>query len=178
VIRRIVKKGVKVAKAARTAANGFVKGPQGPGFGVAEYEDFHKIRLEAAEQDRREGVAAEPGDDLGDIADGTLEISAEDLRILLEIEEAEDRPTLLDVREDHEWRTGHLPDAVHVPLGTLEGRLGELPADRAVVVYCATGMRSIDASYILKRHDRKDVRSVAGGIEAWKRAGSPIDVPA
>src|SRR6202012_3798379 len=44
--------------------------------------------------------------------------------------------TLLDVREDDEWAAGHAPNAVHIPLGELAARLGELPEDNAVFVVC------------------------------------------
>jgi len=41
---------------------------------------------------------------------------------------------LLDVREPDEWAAGHAPDAVHVPMMEIPTRLGELPADRDIVV--------------------------------------------
>jgi rhodanese-related sulfurtransferase len=43
---------------------------------------------------------------------------------------------LLDVREDDEWTAGHAPEAVHVRLGDLGARLGELPSDRELYVIC------------------------------------------
>ena len=173
-LKRILKRGVKVAKTARDMGKGLIVGAPGVGHGVAEYEDFERIRAEAAALDREQGVRADDGSDLEAISGGTREISAEDLRILLEVEQPEDHPILLDVRQPREWAQGHLPGAIHIPLGSLEDRLHELEVDRAVVTYCASGMRSIDASYILKRNGRNEVRSLAGGIHAWQRAGSTI----
>lgn len=173
-LKRLLKRGVKVAKTAKDMGKGLIVGAPGVGHGVAEYEDFEKIRAEAARLDREQGVHADDGSDLEAISGGTVEISAEDLRILLEVEQPEDHPILLDVRQPREWAEGHLPDAVHIPLNSLEVRLDELEVDRPVVTYCASGMRSIDASYILKRNGYRDVRSLAGGIHAWQRAGSPI----
>jgi len=172
--KRALKRGLKVAQTAKEMGKGLILGAPGVGHGVGEYEDFERIRAEAALMDRQEGVTADDGAEFEVISAGTREISAEDLRILLEVEQPEDHPLILDVRQSSEWAAGRLPNAVHVPLGTLEDRLHELSTANGVVTYCASGMRSIDASYILKRHDVHDVRSLAGGIEAWERAGSTI----
>lgn len=174
-LKKLIKKGAKVARTARDMGRGLIVGAPGVGHGVAEYEDFESIRAEAARLDREQGVAADDGSDLEAIAGGTREISAEDLRVLLEVEQPEDHPILLDVREDHEWSAGHLPGAIHLPLGQLDDRLDELEVDRAVVTYCASGLRSIDASYVLKRNGWGDVRSLAGGVQAWTGAGNPLD---
>jgi hydroxyacylglutathione hydrolase len=173
-LKRALKRGLKVAKTAKEMGRGLILGAPGVGYGVGEFEDFERIRREAAAKDIEEGVAADDGAEFEVISAGTREISAEDLRILLEVEEKEDHPLILDVRRPAEWAEGHLPNAVHVPLSTLEDRLDELSFDNGVVTYCASGMRSIDASYVLKRHGVNDVRSLAGGIHAWQRAGSPI----
>ncbi len=173
-LKRALKRGLKVAKTAKEMGKGLLLGAPGVGHGVAEFEDFERIRSEAAARDMEEGVSADDGAEFEAISAGTREISAEDLRVLLEVEEKEDHPLILDVRRPSEWTEGHLPDAVHVPLSTLEDCLTDLSFDNGVVAYCASGMRSIDASYVLKRHGVKDVRSLAGGIQAWERAGSPI----
>jgi rhodanese-related sulfurtransferase len=73
--------------------------------------------------------------------------------------------TLLDVRTDAEWSAGHLPGAVHVPLADLADRMGEIPRDHPVVVYCRSGARSANAAAILvaagyEVHD-------LGGMSAW-----------
>jgi rhodanese-related sulfurtransferase len=166
-IRKLIQRGLKFARD--------VSGPnRGVGFGVGEYSDFERLRREAAAQDQREGVHADDGSALEPIMGGTREIGAEELRILLEVELPEDRPQIIDVRDDREWASGHLPGAVHIPLSQVEARLAEIGRDRAVVTYCATGIRSIDASYALKKAGYTDVRALAGGIEAWKRAGGEV----
>jgi hydroxyacylglutathione hydrolase len=175
-LKRIAKRGLSVAKKLAGAGKGIIVGGPGVGYGVSEYEDFDKIRAAAAAQDALEGNVT-AGSEFDAVDDGTREISAEDLRILLEVESAEDHPVLLDVRQMHEWQTGHLPDAVHVPLAVLESRVGDLDPNRPIVTYCASGMRSIDASYVLKRAGRRDVRSLAGGIGAWKQAKNQIVTP-
>lgn len=57
---------------------------------------------------------------------------------------------LVDVRSPGEYAAGHVEGAVNIPVGELGGRLGELPdRGRAVVVYCASGMRSAAAKKVL-----------------------------
>ena len=169
--RTVLKKGLGKAKSVAKMARGFMSGPLGPGYGVGEYEDIERMRQEAAAQDLREGVATLDGEHEA-IEGGTLEISAEDLRVMLEVELAEDQPLLLDVREVHEWEAGHIQGAVHVPLGKLDEGLADLDPAREIVVYCAGGARSIDGSYVLKRAGFGNVRSLAGGLAAWQGAGN------
>lgn len=175
-LKKFLKRGLSAARTAKEMGKGLILGAPGVGHGVGEYADFEQIRAEAAALDANEGVDADDGSDMEAISEGTREISAEDLRVLLEVEEPEDHPLILDVRESHEWASGHLAGAVHLPLGALDSRIDELPRDKAVVTYCASGVRSIDASYVLKRNGWADVHALAGGIQAWVRAGNPIDV--
>lgn len=80
---------------------------------------------------------------------------------------------VLDVREDHEWSAGHIDGAVHIPLGELQARVGELdPAARTLVV-CHVGGRSARATAWLDAQGH-DVVNLAGGMEAWEQAGRPV----
>lgn len=83
---------------------------------------------------------------------------------------------LIDVREDDEWMGGHLPGAHHVSRGTLEMRIGEAAPDKdaEIVLYCAGGNRSLLAGQTLHAMGYTRVASMAGGINAWRRAGLPI----
>jgi adenylyltransferase/sulfurtransferase len=83
------------------------------------------------------------------------------------------RPQLVDVREAWEWSICRLTDAVHVPLGDLDTRVGQLNRERPVVTYCHHGNRSLWARQILLDAGFRDVRSLAGGIEAWAREIEP-----
>lgn len=67
---------------------------------------------------------------------------------------------LLDVRTPAEFGSGHIPGAVNIPVSDLPGRLAEVPGDKAVVVYCASGMRSASAKRILTRSGRKTVHDL------------------
>ncbi len=80
---------------------------------------------------------------------------------------------LLDVREDDEWDAGHAPDAVHVPMGQVADRAGELPTDRPVVCICRVGGRSGAVADALQGAGY-DVRNVDGGMLAWEQAGLAV----
>jgi rhodanese-related sulfurtransferase len=80
---------------------------------------------------------------------------------------------LLDVRQDAEWRPGHAPGALHIPLGRLGGGAAGLPPRRTVVTICRSGHRSALAVALLARDDR-EVVSLAGGMRARAQAGLPV----
>jgi rhodanese-related sulfurtransferase len=77
---------------------------------------------------------------------------------------------LLDVREDDEWRAGHIDGAQHIPLGELGERLGELPTGRRIVAVCRSGSRSAAAVRGLKQRGY-DAENLDGGVTAWSKAG-------
>ena len=83
---------------------------------------------------------------------------------------------LLDVREPDEWAAGHAHQAVHIPIGDLARRAGELPADRAVVCVCRSGGRSLQAAVLLAGHGF-DVRNLNGGMRAWSDAELAVVTP-
>lgn len=83
---------------------------------------------------------------------------------------------IVDVREDREWNLGHLPGAVHVARGTLEGHIeGAVPRERKVVLYCARGNRSALAADTMREMGYRDVLSLADGIQSWVDAGGEIE---
>jgi hydroxyacylglutathione hydrolase len=77
---------------------------------------------------------------------------------------------LLDVRNAGELEAGYLPGSRHIPLAELRRRLGEVPAGRTVVVYCASGWRSSTAASLLRRAGHADVADLLGGFTAWAQA--------
>ena len=81
---------------------------------------------------------------------------------------------VLDVRRPMEFAAGHVPGAHNVPLGELPRRIEEIE-NRPLAVICAGGYRSAAAVSLLARHGLRDLRNVAGGIEAWMRDGLPIE---
>jgi rhodanese-related sulfurtransferase len=80
--------------------------------------------------------------------------------------------TLLDVREAWELAVASVPPAngavVHIPMGDVAERIGELDKDREVVVLCRSGRRSLEVARFLQQNGFKAV-NLAGGILAWSR---------
>lgn len=81
---------------------------------------------------------------------------------------------VLDVRNQAEWNEGHIPNAQHIMLGTLPGRMSEISQDRPIVVQCRSGARSAIAASILQANGFKEVINLSGGIEKWKRDGKSL----
>jgi uncharacterized membrane protein YfcA/glyoxylase-like metal-dependent hydrolase (beta-lactamase superfamily II)/rhodanese-related sulfurtransferase len=107
----------------------------------------------------------------GEIAHSTRMTAAE-LRAALD---GPRPPLLLDVRNASETATGVIGDALHIPLAQLPARLAEVPADRPVVVYCASGARSVIAASLLERDGRTGVADLIGGHQAWQRSAAPAN---
>jgi len=81
---------------------------------------------------------------------------------------------LIDVRDSAEYRDGHLPGAVNIPMGELPHRLAEIDRDRPVYVVCAVGNRSGAMTNVLTAFGF-DAANVAGGTAAWVRSGRLIE---
>ncbi len=87
---------------------------------------------------------------------------------------SEDKVTLIDVRNDAQWKCGRIKEAMHIDVSQLEGRLNEVPKTLPVVCICGTGLSSSFAASILRKAGFKDVYSVLGGIAAWKAKDYPL----
>lgn len=83
---------------------------------------------------------------------------------------------LVDVRTDSEYRGGHVPGAVHIPLADLGRRMGELGTAEAGPVHliCQSGGRSGKAADLLVESGYTAI-NVAGGTGAWRAAGYPVE---
>jgi ArsR family transcriptional regulator len=86
--------------------------------------------------------------------------------------------TVLDVRPEDEFRQGHVPGALNIPLSQLERRLAELPVDREVVAYCRGPwcVLSFEAVAVLRQRGYQ-VRRLEDGFPEWKVAGLPVAHP-
>ncbi|MER6003775.1 rhodanese-like domain-containing protein [Nonomuraea sp. NPDC051941] len=80
---------------------------------------------------------------------------------------------LLDVREQDEWVAGHAPEAVHIPMTQIQGRVDEVPGDRTVYVVCRVGGRSLQVAAWLNQLGR-DAVNVGGGMQSWEFASRPM----
>ena len=76
--------------------------------------------------------------------------------------------TLVDVRSRREFESGHLEGAVHIPVGEIAARAGDLPKDRPVTTICEGGFRSSLAASLLAREGFPSVSSVAGGMAEYR----------
>lgn len=78
---------------------------------------------------------------------------------------------VIDVREHDEWGAGHVPHAVHIPMGEVVERLAEIPDGAAII--CKSGGRSARVVAYLESQGR-EASNVEGGTDAWIAAGRPV----
>jgi rhodanese-related sulfurtransferase/DNA-binding MarR family transcriptional regulator len=85
--------------------------------------------------------------------------------------------TVLDVRPEDEFRTGHIPGAISVPLSLLREELGRVPTGLEVVAYCRGPycVLAVEAAELLRRHGVR-VRRLDVGLPDWERLGLPVEV--
>ena len=81
--------------------------------------------------------------------------------------------TLLDVRGEDEWRSGHVPGSINVPVAKLEQQADSFPRGRRVIVHCQSGARAAIAASVLRARGLSDVGVFAGGYAEWTAAGQP-----
>ncbi|MGZ8191293.1 MAG: MBL fold metallo-hydrolase [Methylococcaceae bacterium] len=89
---------------------------------------------------------------------------------------AEGNIVVVDTREESEYAAGHLNDALLLPRGVLEFKIGNVPElgdkSKAVLVYCRSGNRSALAAQTMQQLGYKNVLSMAGGYEAWQKSAA------
>lgn len=101
---------------------------------------------------------------------GVREITARDLKAMMD---RQDRFTLLDVREPHEFRIANIPGARLIPLGEVAQRAAELDTADEIVVHCRSGVRSAKAIQVLQTMGFKRLKNLRGGILAWSKDVDP-----
>ena len=84
---------------------------------------------------------------------------------------------VLDVREESEYYSGHVPHSRHIPLGALGKRHIELERykNRPLVVVCRSGARSGRACGMLRKLGFEEVYNLSGGVGAWQQANLPLE---
>ena len=82
--------------------------------------------------------------------------------------------TVLDVRDEAEWESGHIQGAQHIYVGHIEERISEISRNRPVAVLCHVGRRASIAASLLQRAGFKNIYNVLGSITAWRNAGYPL----
>jgi hydroxyacylglutathione hydrolase len=100
-------------------------------------------------------------------------LSAEDLH---ERREREPELQILDVREQDEWDSGHIPGSVHVPYHDIHSLPEEVDPGRPVAAICSSGQRSaVAASLLLRQGAERVIHVVDGGVGTWRAQGHPIE---
>lgn len=84
---------------------------------------------------------------------------------------------LVDVREPDEYRGGHIPNALSLPLSGLSAGLKQIEKHmaRPIIVCCRTSQRSARAAVALRKHGFASVQVLAGGITAWQGENLPVE---
>ncbi len=84
---------------------------------------------------------------------------------------------VLDVREESEFKSGHLINAKWVPLGKLAQRIGELERyrDQPIVVVCRSGNRSAMACSLLSKNGFTQAHNLVGGVTGWQKSNLPLE---
>src|SRR5918994_1603666 len=98
------------------------------------------------------------------------EITPQDLKARLA---SDDRPMLLDVRQDWETKLCRLEHAVHIPIEEIEFRAEELDPNTETVVYCHQGVRRAAVAEYLRQLGFRDVKNLSGGLDLWARTVDP-----
>ena len=91
----------------------------------------------------------------------------------------EGRAVVVDVRPAEEYRAGHIPGALSIPVGELDRRLSELPARKEIVAYCRGPycVMAYDAVARLRSRGRR-ARRLVDGLPEWRAAGLPVEASA
>jgi rhodanese-related sulfurtransferase len=84
---------------------------------------------------------------------------------------------VLDVSDDKDFASGHLPRARNIPVRELSGRIGEIGKfkEKNVIVTSRNNVKSSAASRFLKREGFKAVYQLKGGTNAWQQASLPVE---
>jgi rhodanese-related sulfurtransferase len=81
----------------------------------------------------------------------------------------------VDVRSEDEFKSGHVPGAICVPLDRFESGETPVPKDQVVILSCQSGRRSARAKEILKNKGFENIIEMDGGFSAWQQSGYPIN---
>jgi rhodanese-related sulfurtransferase len=89
----------------------------------------------------------------------------------------QDDVVVIDVREPHEYQSGHVPSASLIPVNSVFARREELPKDKKIIFVCAVGQRSALAAEMAAAAGlpADHLYNLDGGTDAWRKAGEPVE---
>jgi rhodanese-related sulfurtransferase len=109
---------------------------------------------------------------LRSIFGGTKEISPDNYRAKFQ-SHADNVHVLLDVRNHTDYEKEHIDGALNIPLNKLNKKLKALPHDQPIVCVCWDGLRSREATFLLKNAGY-NASYLVGGVKAWRREGGDV----
>ncbi len=88
-----------------------------------------------------------------------------------------EKAVLIDVSEPSEYAAGHAAGSRNVPLAAIESSPKALPSNKALplVLVCPNGSRASRAAASLRKLGFQDVRTLGGGLAAWREANQPVE---
>ncbi|MBC8288184.1 MAG: MBL fold metallo-hydrolase [Nitrospinae bacterium] len=90
------------------------------------------------------------------------------------IYELEGETTIVDIRNENEWKGGHIEGSINIPLNHLADRIAEVPESGQVIVHCQGGYRSMIAASLLEKENRSNIFDLVGGYQAWVTTKRPV----
>jgi hydroxyacylglutathione hydrolase len=102
-------------------------------------------------------------------------LSIDELASALAGSSAAERPLVIDVRQQSEYESGHVPGAWHINGGSLPDRLADLPRDRPIAVICEAGFRASIGTSLLRASGFERAAWVGAGFPAWRAAGLSVE---
>ncbi|MBT3264809.1 MAG: rhodanese-like domain-containing protein [Acidiferrobacteraceae bacterium] len=106
---------------------------------------------------------------------GANQVSAVQLPQLINQENA----VVVDVCQPEEFRKGHIPAAINIPVEQIKEQLGQLEKfrkkDRPIVLSCRSGQRASRAAAVLRKNEFERVYTLSGGLAAWEKENLPLE---
>lgn len=84
-----------------------------------------------------------------------------------DVSHLENDKVIIDVRSPEEFAKGAIPNAINIPVDELRSRMGEIPKDKAIRIYCQAGLRGYLAQRILMQNGVNDILNLSGGYQLW-----------
>jgi rhodanese-related sulfurtransferase len=110
------------------------------------------------------------------LAEARARITEVSVEQVMDMQRRGERITLLDVRDPQEVNVCKIPGAVAISRGNLETKVeAQVPRDAHVVIYCASGNRSVFATETMHQMGYANVASMAGGIRRWIELGGEVE---